>query len=72
MKASELRENSIGELHETLEQLRGELFDLKFKWQAEESPDSSRKRKLRHDIARTLTVIREKQQESEKAETAEK
>ena len=59
MRANELRGRDIEELRRELAQLRRELFDLKFEWQAEEKPDTSKRRKLRRDIARMLTVLRE-------------
>jgi len=59
MKASELRGRDGEDLQRELERLRKELFDLKFQWQAEENPDSNRRRVLRRDIARCKTVLRE-------------
>jgi len=59
MKANELRGREGEELRREVAQLRRELFDLRFEWQAEEKPDTSRRRKLRQDIARILTVLRE-------------
>ena len=59
MKASELRGRDASDLRRELEQRRRELFDLRFQWQAEEKPDSSRRRRLRRDVARYLTVLRE-------------
>jgi len=59
MKARELRGREPQELRRELERLRRQLFDLRFQWQAEESPNTSRRRELRRDIARYLTVLRE-------------
>ncbi len=59
MRAKELRGRDPEDLRRELGQLQRELFDLKFQWQAEESPDSSRRRRLRRDIARYKTVLRE-------------
>lgn len=59
MKASELRGREPQELRQQMEEIRRELFDVKFKWQAEENPNSSRRRLLRRDIARYETVLRE-------------
>ena len=59
MKAKELRGREPQELRRQMEDLRRQLFDVKFKWQAEETPDSSRRRLLRRDIARYQTVLRE-------------
>jgi large subunit ribosomal protein L29 len=63
MKTSELRDQSRDELERQLANLRRELFDLRFQWQAEESPDTSRKGKIKKDIARILTVLREREVE---------
>ena len=59
MKASELRGQNAEDLQQELERLQKELHDLRFQWQAEESPDTSRKRKVKKDIARVKTVMRE-------------
>jgi len=59
MRADELRGQTADELRSELRQLRRRLFDLKFQFQAEESSDTSAKKKLRRDIARHKTVLRE-------------
>lgn len=59
MKASELRGLSREDLLQELEQMKQELFDLRFQWQADESPDTSQKKMIRKDIARVKTVMRE-------------
>ncbi len=59
MKASELRGRDAHDLRREMEQLERELFDLRFQWQAEENPDSSRRQRLRRNIARYRTVLRE-------------
>jgi len=59
MRAKELRGRDPEDLRRELEQLQRELFELRFQWQAEENPDSSRRRRLRRDIARYKTVLRE-------------
>ncbi len=59
MKASELRGRDVLDLQRELEQLRRQLFELRFQWQAEENPDTSRRQRLRRDIARYRTVLRE-------------
>jgi len=59
MKASELRGRDALDLRREMEQLQRELFDLRFQWQAEENPDSSRRQRLRRNIARYRTVLRE-------------
>ncbi len=59
MRASELRGRAPEDLRRDLRELQRELFDLNFQWQAEENPDTSRRGRLRRDIARYKTVLRE-------------
>ena len=59
MRATELRGRNPDDLRKELDDLRRRLFDLKFQWQAEQKPDVSRRLKLKRDIARVLTVLRE-------------
>jgi large subunit ribosomal protein L29 len=69
MKISELRTMSLDELRTTLEQLSEDQFNLKFRLQTQPLDDPLRIRKVRRDIARVKTLIREKHAEAE-AETA--
>jgi len=59
MKPSELRGRTPDDLRQELARLRRQLFDLRFQWQAQEKPDTSQRLKLRRDIARIQTVLRE-------------
>jgi large subunit ribosomal protein L29 len=59
MKANELRGRQPDELRREMEGIQKELFELKFRWQAEENPDTNTPRRLRKDIARYKTVLRE-------------
>ncbi|MBX6422032.1 50S ribosomal protein L29 [Thermosulfurimonas sp. F29] len=61
MKASELRELSIPELKEKLRELREELFNLRFQKTIHQLENPMRIRQVKRDIARILTVIREKE-----------
>lgn len=67
MKASELRGQSREDLLQELERMKQELFDMRFQWQADESPDTSRKKGIRKDIARVKTVLREMELSEEEA-----
>ena len=69
MNAKELRGRDREELLRELAQRKRELFDLRFQWQSEENPDSSRRRHLKRDIARYLTVLREMTLEQDAAAT---
>lgn len=71
MKASELRGRDPDELRKELGQLRKTLFDFKFQWQAEEKPDTSQRLRLKRDIARILTVLREMELASDVKEHSE-
>jgi len=59
MRAGELRGRDREDIKRELQGLQRGLFDLKFQWQAEENPDTSRRKALRRDIARCKTVLRE-------------
>lgn len=61
MKAEELRELSIVELQEKLRELREELFNLRFQKSIHQLENPMRIREVKKDIARVLTVIREKE-----------
>ena len=61
MKARELRELSIPELKEKLRELREELFNLRFQKSIHQLENPMRIRQVKRDIARVLTVIREKE-----------
>jgi len=59
MRAAELRGREAEDLRRELGELQNELFNLNFRWQSEENPDTNRRRELRRDIARYKTVLRE-------------
>ncbi len=61
MKSRELRELSIPELKEKLSQLREELFNLRFQKTIHKLENPMRIRQVKRDIARILTIIREKE-----------
>ena len=61
MKASELREFSIPELKEKLSELREELFNLRFLKSIHKLENPMRIRQVKRDIARILTILREKE-----------
>jgi large subunit ribosomal protein L29 len=64
-KAAELRGLSDGELVERAESAKEELFNLRFQLATGQLDDSSRIKKVRHDIARIATVMRERAIEAE-------
>jgi large subunit ribosomal protein L29 len=67
MKASELREKSVQDLTELIDERRRELFDLRFKHYTGQLLDTASLKKARRDVARIETVIRQ----IENANTAE-
>ncbi len=66
MKAKELRKLSLEDLLKKEEELRREILNLRFKKQIEGLKDKMAIRKARRDLARVLTIIREKQMEEQK------
>src|SRR4029079_12072830 len=64
-KAAELRELPDEELYVRIESAKEELFNLRFQLATGQLDTSSRLKELRHDVARTLTVLRERHLEVE-------
>jgi large subunit ribosomal protein L29 len=65
MKAAELREMPDDELLARLEGLKEELFNLRFQSATGQLDSPMRIKDVRHDAARVLTVLRERQTEEE-------
>ncbi|MCB5230477.1 MAG: 50S ribosomal protein L29 [Candidatus Cloacimonas sp.] len=63
MKASELRELSVEELKTKLEDLREELFNLRFQNARNPLENPLKMRFVRKDIARVLTILTERKEE---------
>ena len=63
MKARELRQLSIPELKEKLAELRQELMNLRFQKTIHQLENPMRIRQVKRDIARVLTVLKEKERE---------
>ncbi len=61
MKNDELRELSIPELQAKMEELRIELFNLRFQKAKNLLDRPDRIRIIRRDIARIITIIKEKE-----------
>ncbi len=59
MKASELRELSVSELELKLKDLKEELFNLRFQLAINKLENPMQITKVKRDIARVSTVIRE-------------
>ena len=59
MKANELRELSHQELKEKEKEFKDELFNLRFQLATGQLEDTSRIKKVRQNIARVKTVLRQ-------------
>jgi len=64
VKAKELRNLSEGELQKKLSEFRKELFNLRFQHATSQLENVKRIPQVKRDIARVLTVLREKRMES--------
>ena len=60
MKAAELREGTVEELGRKEQDLRRELFNLRFQQATGEIENPMRIRAIKKDIARVLTIANEK------------
>jgi large subunit ribosomal protein L29 len=61
METSELRELTDEELHRKLAETKVELFNLRFQFATGQLDNPMAIKRLRRDIARIFTVIREKE-----------
>ena len=64
-KASDLREVPDDELLAQVESLKEELFNLRFQFATGQLDNAMRIKQVRHDVARILTVLRQRQTEQE-------
>ncbi len=60
MKVKELRELSVEQLEKKLAELKSELFNLRFQLAINQLENPNRIPEVRHDIARVMTLLREK------------
>ena len=60
MKASELRQMSVEQLNAKLAELKAELFNLRFQLEVQQLENPHKIKDVKHDIARVMTVLREK------------
>lgn len=61
MKANKIRELSTNELEQKLNELKGELFNLRFQMATGQLENPMRVRDVKRSIARVKTVLREKE-----------
>lgn len=64
MKASAMRELTLDELKQKYTDFKGELFNLKFQKVMGQLENNMRISQVRKDIARVLTLINEKEKNS--------
>ena len=64
-KAAELRELPDEELYVRIDGAKEELFNLRFQLATGQLDNTARLRELRHDVARVMTVLRERHLEAE-------
>ncbi len=60
MKAKELKSLSVEELNAKLKELKTELFNLRFQHAINQLDNPHKIGEVKHDIARVMTVLREK------------
>ena len=64
MKAAEIRELSVDEIHEQIDESREELMNLRFRQASGELVDFTKIRIIRREIARYLTILNEMDRET--------
>lgn len=64
-KAQELRNLSVAELRQRIEEARRELFNLRLQLAMRQLENYKRIKEVRHEIARMLTILTEKQRQGE-------
>ena len=61
MKTAELRDKNVLELNQLLKDLKDELFNLRFQHAINQLDNPMRINSVKKDIARVMTIIKEKQ-----------
>ena len=61
MQAFEIHQLSTVEIEQRLDDAREELFNLRFQWSSGQLRDNNRLTQLKRDIARMLTILRERE-----------
>ena len=59
MKASEIRDMNLDEMHSKVSDLREELFNLRFQHEIGQLENPQRMKQTKRDIARMETIIKE-------------
>ena len=61
MKATDIKELSVKEMNNKLEDLKQELFNLRFQLAVNQLENTARLKAVKKDIARIKTVLREQE-----------
>ncbi|QVK18054.1 50S ribosomal protein L29 [Mycoplasmatota bacterium] len=61
MKANEIRNNSTADLLTKIDELKSELFNLRFQLATGQLENTARIKQVKKDIARMKTIIRERE-----------
>jgi len=59
MKASEIREMNLDEMHRKVSDLKDEVFNLRFQHEIGQLENPQRMKQAKRDIARLKTIIKE-------------
>lgn len=65
MQAYEIHQLSTEEIQQRSDDAREELFNLRFQWSSGQLRDGNRLTQVKRDIARMLTILRERELEFE-------
>lgn len=60
-QATDIRAMTDGEILKAIDDAKQELFNLRFQWESGQLEDYTRIRQLKRDVARYLTIQRERQ-----------
>ena len=69
MRPEEVREMGDSDIAQTIEEMKDELFDLRMRTAYEELENPGRIRQVRRDIARLITIQRERETAREAKES---
>jgi large subunit ribosomal protein L29 len=67
MKAAQLRDMTMAELREQLAKDRQEVFNLRFRAATQQVENPRRTREVRKNVARILTILQEREAQSQQA-----
>ncbi len=59
MKAGEIRNKAKQEILDEIDSCRRELLNIRFQWQAGETRNPAQRKRIKRDIARLETILRE-------------